>query len=43
MTKPNAQQIKYWDKIRSGYQFKAAVGVDVKELLSISRDPRWKW
>lgn len=37
------QQHQFWDRYRSNFKFKAAVGVDVQELLTISRDPRWKW
>ena len=36
-------ELQAWNKICSDNRFQAALGVDVKETLDISRSDRWKW
>ncbi|MFN3168258.1 MAG: tryptophan halogenase family protein [Phycisphaeraceae bacterium] len=38
---PNEMQL--WNKQRAYYKSKAAQGLGVKDVLEISRDPRWRW
>lgn len=32
-----------WQQQRAYYKRQAAMGMDVKEVLEVSRDPRWQW